>query len=399
MSDFRAQADELLASFIEAPEDATNSTPRPEDLDKLLEVRQPSSWRPIPLTGPVEDDAPPSVLAIQGTARHLLYPGSTNSIYAESESGKSLLAMVAAREVIERGGRVLWLDYEDTARRFRARLESMSVPQDLWELIHYVRPAHALWSKRTSSSTDGHADLVALLRAHQYELAVVDTMTGAMSVEGLDPNIGTDVEQLYRVLTGRIVDETGAAVLVLDHVPKSTEAKRYAIGSERKLSGITGASYVLEVIRSWSRALGGEPVHGAASLKIAKDRPGYVRGGRSELATVASIEVTADPDGGLRMRVLDPRDTVPVPPLDLITKIIEALTRHQELSKSALEEAVDSKAVTVRAARDWLIDRGAIVTEARGNGHYLRLDKARLRELDLLANPGSTEPLEATQGP
>jgi hypothetical protein len=383
--DFEAEAAKLLASFVEAPEDATNSTPRPDEIDKLDKLldREPSSWRPIPLEGPVEDDTPPSVLAIEGTSRHLLYPGSTNSIYAESESGKSLLAIVAAREVIERGGRVLWLDYEDTARRFRSRLDSMSVPRELWSSIDYVNPAHALWSTKTNASTVAHADFVEMLRRGRYELAVVDTMTGAMSVEGLDPNVGTEVEQLYRVLTGEIVKTTGAAVLVLDHVPKSTEAKRYAIGSERKLSGITGASYVLEVTRPWSRALGGEPVYGAAELKITKDRPGYVRGGRSELSTVASIEVTADPDGGLRIRVVDPRDTVPVPPIELVTKIVDHLRRFPGTSKSALETELGGKANTVRAARDWLVDRGAITVEARGNGSYLSLNETRLRELDL----------------
>jgi hypothetical protein len=384
MSDLERQLEEIFAKIDEGPEDVTNSTPRPEELAKIVEGREPSSWRPIPLEGPVEDDAPPSLLAIEGTARHLLYPGSTNSIFGESESGKSLLAIVAAREVIERGGRVLWLDYEDTRRRFTSRLDSMSVPRELWSSIDYVNPVEALWSKRTNASTGAHADFVELLARGRYEFAVVDTMTGAMSVEGLDPNIGTEVEAIQRELMGRIVKDTGAAVLVLDHVTKSSDGRgRYAIGSERKLSGITGAAYAIEVTKPWSRALGGAPIHGTALLKITKDRPGYVRGEGSTLSTVASIEVTADPDGGLRLRVVDPRDTVPCPPLDLVTKIVEALRRFPGMSKSALEAEVDVKAATVRVARDWLIDQGAIVVESRGNGNYLTLNETRLRELDL----------------
>jgi hypothetical protein len=383
MSDLERQLEEIFAKIDEGPEDVTNSTPRPEELAKIVEGREPSSWRPIPLEGPVEDDAPPSLLAIEGTARHVLYPGSTNSISGESESGKSLLALVAAREVIERGGRVLWLDFEDTVRRFRSRLDSMSVPRELWSSIDYINPAHALWNRKTNASTGAHADFVELLARGRYEFAVVDTMTGAMSVEGLDPLSMTDVEQVYRVLTGEIVKRTGAAVLVLDHVPKSNETKRYAIGSERKLSGITGAAFAIEVTKPWSRALGGVPVHGSALLKIAKDRPGYVRGGRSELSAVASIEVTADPDGGLRLRVVDPRDTVPCPPIDLVSKIVEVLRRFPGTSKSTLENELGVKAATSRAARDWLIDRGAIVVEARGNGSYLTLNETRLRELDL----------------
>ena len=385
MSDLDKEFEAIRARIEAGPdEDVTNSITRPEELPSLLD-REPSSWRRVPLTGDFEDDAPPSILAIGGTSRALLYPGSTNSIFGESEAGKSWVALVAAREVIERGGRVLWLDFEDNVRRFRGRLDSMSIPLDVAEKsIDYVNPIHALWSKERKASTSAHHDFEQLLRAGRYELAVVDTMTGAMSVEGLDPLSMTDVESLYRVLCGTIVRETGAAVLVLDHVTKSSDTRgRYAIGSERKLSGITGAAYSLEVTRPWSRALGGEPVYGAAVLKVAKDRPGYVRGGRSELSVVASIEVTADPDGGLRMRVLDPRDTVPVPPLDLVTRIVEALRRFGELSMTKLEEQVEGKAETKRAARNWLIDRGAIVVDSRGNGSYLRLDENKLRELDL----------------
>lgn len=383
MSDLEQELNEIRAAFAEPTGDVTNSTARPDQLSSLLD-REPSSWRVVPLAGVVEEDSPPSILAIGATSRHLLYAGSTNSIFGESESGKSWIALVAAREVIDRGGRVLWLDFEDNARRFRGRLDSMSVPQELWSSIDYVNPAHALWDNRTNASTMAHADFVELLKHGRYELAVVDTMTGAMSVEGLDPMSMTEVEQVYRVLAGEIVKRTGAAVLILDHVTKSSETRgRYAIGSERKLSGITGAAYSLEVTRPWSRALGGDPVYGAASLKVAKDRPGYVRGGRSELSIVASIEVTADPDGGLRMRVLDPRDTVPVPPLDMLHRIRDTLRRYGTLSMSSLDKETEGKAETIRAARDWLTDRGAIVVVKRGNGNYLHLDETKLRELDL----------------
>jgi hypothetical protein len=383
MSDIEQELDQIRAAFNEPVGDVTNSIKRPDQLPSLLD-REPSSWRVVPLSGASEEDSPPSILSIGATSRHLLYTGSTNSIFGESESGKSWIALVAALEVIDRGGRVLWLDFEDNARRFRGRLDSMSVPKELWSLIDYVNPIHALWNNRTNASTAAHADFAELLNNGCYELAVVDTMTGAMSVEGLDPLSMTDVEQVYRVLAGQIVKRTGAAVLILDHVTKATEGRgRYAIGSERKLSGITGAAYSLEVTRPWSRALGGEPVNGAASLKIAKDRPGYVRGGRSELSIVASIEVTADPDGGLRMRVLDPLDTVPVPPVDLLRRIIDTLRRLGELSMTGLERELDGKSETIRAARNWLIDRGAIVKHERGNGKYLRLDETKLRELDI----------------
>jgi DNA-binding transcriptional ArsR family regulator len=384
MSDKQRELAEVRALFdTPVDPDATNSTPRPDELEKLL-GHEPSSWRPIPLNGPVEDDAPPSILAIQGTSRFLLYPGSTNSISGESESGKSLLALAAAREVIDRGGRVLWLDYEDTRRRFISRLESMSFPQELRSSIDYLNPVHSIWNRRDNRATDAHVDFVRLLERGRYEFAVVDTMTGAMSVEGLDPNIGTEVEAIQRELMGRIVKETGAGVLTLDHVTKANEGRgRYAIGSERKLSGITGAAYAIEVTRPWSRALGGEPVYGTALLKITKDRPGYVRGGRSELSTVATIEVTADPDGGLRLRVVDPRDTVTNPPHELIVEVLRRVRLDGPVTANKVAESIEKKRATVLGVVDWLREKGALDSETQGRGRYLTVNEPRVRELDL----------------
>lgn len=375
---------EQLVAQLPTDEDATNQLPRPAELEEIVTGREPSSWRPIPLNGELEDDAPPSVLNITGTTRHLLYPGSINSVFGETEAGKSWLSLLATREVIERGGRVLFLDYEDSPRRFLARMDAMGVDRDLVrKLVDYVKPTHALWNNRNNASTEAHADFVAMLRAHKYELGVVDTMTGAMSVEGLDPLSMTDVEQVYRVLCGRIVTETGAAVLVNDHVTKSTEGRgRYAIGSERKLSGITGAAYYYELTRPWSRATI-EPVYGSADLKIAKDRAGWVRGGRAELSVVATLNVTAEPDGGIYLQLVDPRDTVPTPPHELLLKVITALRRFPGMSKGALEKEVGGKTATVRLALNWLVDRQVVRVDARGNGQYLHLDETRLRELDL----------------
>ena len=181
-----------------------------------------------------------------------------------------------------------------------------------------------------------------------------------------------------------MVEPLADAVLVLDHVTKSSEGRgRYAIGSERKLSGITGAAYVLEVTRPWSRALGGEPVYGAAVLKITKDRPGYVRGGRSELSTVASIEVTADPDGGLRLRVVDPRDTVTTPPHELIVEVLRRVRLDGPVTANKVAESIEKKRATVLGVVDWLRGQGALDSEVQGRGRYLTVNELQVRELDL----------------
>ena len=377
-----------LRALLESTNDDTNPRRRPigttpEDLDRALD-RQPTTWEPIDLTGPIEEDAPPSLLAVRG-ASALLYSGRTNSITGESEAGKSWIALHAATEVLARGGRVLWIDYEDHARTFRARLSAMGVSDEDARRIHYLNPSKALHDHhKLHTSGPGYAALVELCREHRYELAVIDTMTGAMSVEGLDPNVGTDVEATHRVLMGTITRECGAAVLVLDHVTKSSEQRgRYAIGSERKLSVITGAAYVVEVTRPVSRALGPDPILGSANLKVTKDRPGFVRGGRSELSIVAVVEMTAYPDGGLTDRLVDRKDTISAPPIDLVSRILDRVRRDGPITANKLHELLGGNRATLLAAIDYLRDKGALDSEQSGRSRLLSVNELRVRELDL----------------
>lgn len=378
--------DEIRA-MLQATTDDTNPRRRPslataEELDNALD-RQPTTWEPIPLSGPIEDDLPPTLLSVRG-ASSLLYPGRVNLIYGESEAGKSWIALQAASEVLQRGGRVLWIDYEDTVRTFRNRLRTFGITDDNAERIHYLNPSKALHDHHKSHvSSPGWADLVELCRVHRYELAVIDTMTGAMSVEGLDPNVGTDVEATHRVLMGTIVRESGAAVLVLDHVVKSNESRgRGPIGSERKLSVVTGAAYVVEVIAPLSRAVGPDPIYGSVNMKVHKDRPGYVRGGRSESALVAVAEMTAFPDGSLTVRLVNPKDTVTAPPFDLITRILDRVRRDGPITPNKVQEALGGNRSTVLAAVDYLRDKGALDTEQSGRSRLLTVNELRVRELD-----------------
>jgi len=269
-------------------------------------------------------------------------------------------------------------------RTFRNRLRTIGITDDDAQRIHYLNPSKALHDHHKSHvSSPGWADLVELCRVHRYELAVIDTMTGAMSVEGLDPNSGTDVEATHRVLMGTIVRESGAGVCVLDHVQKANENRgRGPIGSERKLSVVTGAAYVVEVVAPLSRAVGPDPIYGTVNVKVHKDRPGFVRGGRSGSALVAVAEMTAFPDGSLTVRLVNPNDTVTTPPFDLITRILDRVKRDGPINITNIKKAVGGNSEAVGVAIDFLRDKGALDTELVGRAKYLTVNELRVRELD-----------------
>ncbi|UYM03444.1 hypothetical protein [Solicola gregarius] len=93
-----------------------------------------------------------------------------------------------------------------------------------------------------------------------------------MALHGLDPDKNNDAATFAQLLPRRIA-ASGAAAVSLDHVTKSREGRgRWAIGAQHKLSGLDGASYVLD-----NRTPFGVGLTGRTTVRIAKDRPGQLR--------------------------------------------------------------------------------------------------------------------------
>jgi hypothetical protein len=164
-------------------------------------------------------------------------------------------------------------------------------PEAIRERFTYVRPDTGLNSHNARAAFDA-------LLSKPYALAVVDGVTEALTL--LSPSGGTPEEQVViymRRLPKRIARETGAAVVQIDHVTKSKDARgRHALGSQHKLNTLDGAAYVVEVSKPLGRGMCGEIV-----LRVAKDRPGYVRPNsgawRQSDRTQEAARITVDSTG------------------------------------------------------------------------------------------------------
>ncbi|WP_182976980.1 bifunctional DNA primase/polymerase [Arthrobacter cheniae] len=192
----------------------------------------------------------------------MLYPGLIHAFYGEPESGKSFVAQWAAAEVLRDGGSVLYLDYESDRGTVVERLLLMGVDKEAVRRgFVYLRPDAA-----------PNRGLKTLLN-HAYALAVVDGVTEALSQSNVKSIDNDEVTKWIRQVPRRIGEETGAAVVMVDHVTKSREGRgRYALGAQAKLAAITGAAFTFET---------GEPLapgkKGSILIRVAKDRPGGVR--------------------------------------------------------------------------------------------------------------------------
>ena len=195
----------------------------------------------------------------------IFYPGKLHTISSESEAGKTWLALVAAFQELQAGNHVCYIDFEDDEGGVVGRLLALQAnPEWIRERFHYIRPTTPL----------GDADVADLGTTLQRRptLGVIDGITEAMAMHGLNPSDNKDIAEFGNILPRKLTN-AGCAGLCLDHVPKSAENRgRYAIGGVHKLNGLDGAAYTME-----AREPFGIGITGRASIMIAKDQPGQLR--------------------------------------------------------------------------------------------------------------------------
>ena len=268
-----------------------------------------SSWDEVDL-GPVvngEQLTRPPTMLHRDDGLALIYPGEIHAFNAESESGKTWLALAAVVEELNTGSHVIYVDNEDSAEGITERLASLGAHLGLLygpdRLFHYVRP-------------DDPIDTAAITRLARIgaSLVVIDGVTEAMSMNGFSIKENDDVA-LFLKLLPRVFARAGAAVILIDHVVKNKQERgNDAIGGQHKRAGIA-ASYKLEMLRPFGRNMGG-----SARIITTKDRFGHVRagcaGGRTagELRlvssgsqvtlTIAAPSSIVDPDATFRPTVL-----------------------------------------------------------------------------------------------
>jgi hypothetical protein len=324
----------------------------------------PDSWAFVDLAAAIDNPETirPTILA-RSDGQHLLYRGKIHAFNAESESGKSFLALYACVEQIARGHHVAYLDFEDDERGAIERLEALGLGRDdILEYFHYVRPDDAY------DTTTISAVIHEIERLH-CTLVVLDGVTEAMNLNGWSVLDNDEIAAFYKLLPRRIA-RTGAAVLDIDHVPKKKDERgKGGIGGQHKRAGITGAAYNLDVVRPFGRGLDGR-----VKITVDKDRLGYVRPQAAGGQHIADLAITSDADtGAVNINLYPPAtaERVDGGAWDGPTQCMEAV-RHwfaehpdEEVSLRQLPDRLRGAGVsyrdsTVRAATEGLVDRGEL---------------------------------------
>ncbi|HEX6513957.1 MAG TPA: AAA family ATPase [Nocardioidaceae bacterium] len=325
----------------------------------------PSTWTPVDLTDVLSGTYEPlkPTVGKRTDGAGLFYPGRIHTVAADSEAGKTWLALTAAREEMKAGNAVLYLDFEDDAGGIVPRLLAMGTSRDLVRSrFVYVRPEEPITER------GGRAGLRQVLGDLRPTLAVIDGVTEAMTMHGLEMKDNSDIARFGKLLPRWLADR-GPATVALDHVVKDRENRgRYAIGGVHKLNGVNGAAYVLE-----NRQPFGAYLTGRSGVYIAKDRPGQLRmnalPGREGLWWYADLVVQSHDPLFAETWIYAPQpkgdpSNRPTHVMAKVSKILES--NPAGLSKNSIETLARGKASVTRAALELLVAEGYARAEKRG---------------------------------
>jgi len=320
----------------------------------VVEFRR--SWRPVDLSDVLEGtwQAPEPSVGRRSDGAGLLYAGKVHTVSSESEGGKTWFALSVTLDELARDEHVVYLDFEDDEGGIVGRLLTLGAQREaIRDRFHYLRPEDAL-------GTGIHLDdLIDVLTTYRPTLAVMDGVTEALTMHGLDANSNADVAKFGRMVPRRLA-EAGCASLALDHVTKSNESRgRYSIGAVHKLNAVDGAAYVLE-----NRTPFGVGLTGRSTVRIAKDRPGRLR--KTALPSsggmfwAGDLVLASHAEGFSEVEVTAPESKAAgdFRPTVYMGRIMVAIEERGPLSQRLICAAVTGKATTVRAALNVLILEG-----------------------------------------
>jgi hypothetical protein len=340
-----------------AGEQASNMTDGSEDWAD-------TSWfTPVDLTGILdgtEQLAPPSIL-LRADGMGMFYPGTINGIHGESGLGKGWVAVTTAAEVIRSGQAVVYVDLEDTPTSITTRLQNVGVTKDqVRDYLTYIRP-----DNRTSPVAIGR--LVQLCRERHVALVVIDSLGEAFGLDSINEDKDNEVGPWLRQVPRTLAD-TGACVLIVDHVTKSVDNPLYPKGSARKRAAVGGAAYLVEALSPLTKGKGGK-----LRLTCAKDRYGFHARGK------VSAEIVFTPSGEHDMLVklwsLNQEDDGRSDQDHLDEKVAACAVEMLRVAKrrrsaftktNMVDSTAGARAEIKRAAFDLLAERGHLVEVEKG---------------------------------
>lgn len=324
--------------------------------ESIAEAVERGDWSPIDLTDALAGAEPPMPTLLAPTSGPpLIYEGRVNSLFGESGTGKTWVALAAIAEAIHAGEHAILIDLEDTPHGIVSRLQALGLtPDQLTHQFSYLAP-QTPWSAPAATAV---TELVETLAP---ALVVIDSTGEAMAMGGVKGNNDDEVATWFRHFPRHLADQ-GPAVLIIDHIPKATDAPTlFSIGSQRKAAAINGASYRIDAVRVPSKT-----DNGLLRIVCAKDRHGNHTKGQ----TSAMVHIDHHIDGTLTLTVTPPDkmptgpDGAPRPTM-YMEKVSRAVEARPKMSRRDVVAAVGGKDKYISEALGILVSEGYVAADPR----------------------------------
>ena len=250
------------------------------------------------LTVEQKGEALPALLTRSDGAT-IFYAQKINTVFGEPGMAKSWIALETAIAALEKGGRVLWWDFEDKPDTLYRRAKALG-KLDLitGENVAFIKDSNILELEDDLPNMSLICAVEWLADAGIYSVFIIDAAESSGA-----PSDGSPVAEWNREKIQPFANRNVGG-LILDHVPKQRkERPRGAIGSTHKLAKIDGAALGISG-KAWTKTQ-----DGALILRLEKDRHGDVPGNigakvavvkghyEGELLTISIDPPNQDDDG------------------------------------------------------------------------------------------------------
>ncbi|MDA4108157.1 AAA family ATPase [Mycolicibacterium holsaticum] len=218
------------------------------------------------LDGGVPDPPTPDILRRKDGVG-LFYRGEINLLYGDPEDGKTMVALAGCAEVLRDGGTVLFVDLDDNGvESIVTRLLMLGAPESALRAgrFRYCSPAgrDRLEQVIKDCTVDGQIP----------DVAVIDCVGELVPMFDGSNNDSDDFTRIIRATAG-LLARSGVCVVLIDHMAKSTDSRKYgAGGTMAKRRRVGGTQLRVDVEVPLRKGQGG-----TLRLSIRKDRHSGLR--------------------------------------------------------------------------------------------------------------------------
>lgn len=198
---------------------------------------------------------PPDVLVDD-----ILYAEGVHLASGHPSSGKSLMCLHWAHQVMSEGRHVVWLDHESGMRQTARRIKDMGISHHMvTEFFHYAPfPVQA------------EEHLAAVAERWPGALVILDSLSKALAALGIGENDNSEVTS-WTTKVVRACKTNDLPIVIIDHITKGGTDSDYSRGAGAKLADVDVHWRVLKA-EDFNREQAG-----TIQLKLKKDREGYLK--------------------------------------------------------------------------------------------------------------------------